>query len=244
MSLPNPLDSQAMLLALQTAPFLWLAVTAGCYLLAERLYTLSRHFPLLHPVLVSIVLIIVILRLGQVPYQTYFNGAQLYHWLLGTATVALAVPLFDNLQRVRALLLPLVVALIVGGLAGMLSALALGKLFGLTPDVLISFVPKSVTTPIAMALSQHAGGLPALTANVVILTGILGAMIAVPLLALAGVRGEIAQGFALGIAAHGVGTARAIQISPTAGAFAGLAMGLNGVLTSLTLALVLSLWPA
>ncbi|MBE9608600.1 LrgB family protein [Chitinilyticum litopenaei] len=233
-----------MLLALQTAPFLWLGVTAGCFLLAERLYARTRHFPLLHPVLVSIVLIVAILRLCGVPYQSYFSGAQLFHWLLGTATVALAVPLFDNLQRVRALLWPLLIALLIGGLAGMLSALALGKLFGLSPAVLVSFVPKSVTTPIAMALSQHAGGLPALTANVVILTGIFGAMIAVPLLSLFGVRSDIAQGFALGIAAHGVGTARAMQISPTAGAFAGLAMGLNGVLTSLTLALLLAFWPA
>ncbi len=244
MELLNPLDSDAMLLALRTAPFLWLGVTAACYLLAERLYERSGQFALLHPVLVSIALLMGILKASAVSYADYFQGAQLYHWLLGTATVALAVPLFDNLQRVRTLLWPLLLALLVGGLAGMLTALLFGKLFGLSPQVLVSFVPKSVTTPIAMALSQHAGGLPALTANVVILTGILGAMAVLPLLRLARIDSDIAGGFALGIAAHGVGTARAFQLSPTAGAFAGLAMGLNGVFTSLTLPALLRLWPA
>ncbi|KAF0811857.1 Inner membrane protein YohK [Andreprevotia sp. IGB-42] len=232
-----------MFAMLKSAPLLWLAVTGFAYLLAEKIYHRARHFPLLHPVLVSIALVAALLLLARVDYADYFVGARPLHWLLGPATVALAVPLFDNLQRVRSLLLPLTIALLVGGLVGIVSALGLAHLFGLSWPVQLSFAPKSVTTPIAMALSDHLGGLPALTANIVIITGVVGAVIVVPLLRWLKVDGDIERGFALGVAAHGVGTARAFQLSPTAGAFAGLAMGLNGIWTSLILPLVLAFWP-
>ncbi|SMC15994.1 TIGR00659 family protein [Andreprevotia lacus DSM 23236] len=237
------MNAAAWLAPLKAAPLLWLAVTAFAYLLAEKLYRHTRHFPLLHPVLVAIVLVAGLLLVLGVPYPDYFAGARPLHWLLGPATVALAVPLFDNLQRVRSLLAPLMIALLVGGVVGIVSALGLAHLFGLSWPVQLSFAPKSVTTPIAMALAEHLGGLPALTANVVIITGVVGAVAVVPLLRLLRVDGDVERGFALGVAAHGVGTARAFQLSPTAGAFAGLAMGLNGVWTSVVLPLVLAFWP-
>jgi predicted murein hydrolase (TIGR00659 family) len=193
-------------------------------------------------VLLSVLLLITLLHYARVPYPSYFAGAMPIHLLLGPATVALAIPLYANLQRVRDYLAPLLIALGIGSLVGIISGLLIGHALGLSPASLISIAPKSVTTPIAMALAQHAGGNVSLAAGFVILTGICGAVLAVPLFQLLRIDDEIAQGFALGIAAHGVGTSRALQMSETTGAFAGLAMGLNGVLTSLILPLVLSGW--
>ncbi|WP_255990138.1 LrgB family protein [Chitinolyticbacter albus] len=224
-------------------PALWLVVTAAVFLLADKAFRLTRHFPLCNPLLLTMAGLALALTLFQVPYADYFRGARPLHWLLGPATVALAVPLYLNLHHVRASLAPLTIALAVGGLTGIASALLLGQLFGLSAVSLISFAPKSVTTPIAMAISEHLGGLPALTANVVIVTGIFGAVIVAPMMRLLGVKDLMVQGFALGVAAHGLGTARAVQLSQTAGAFSGLAMGLNAVLTSLALPLILAVWP-
>ncbi|AOY00307.1 LrgB family protein [Jeongeupia sp. USM3] len=237
------MNFDAAFASLKAAPLLWLLVTGLAYLLAEKLYRKSGHNPLLHPVLVAIALIIAILGVARVPYPDYFSGARFFHLLLGPATVALAVPLYDNLQRVRSLLVPLSVSLFVGGVTGIVSALLLGRLFGLSWPVQVSFAPKSVTTPIAMALADKLGGLAPLTANLVIITGIVGAIIVVPLMRWLKVTGEIEQGLALGVAAHGVGTARGFQLSTTTGAFSGLAMGLNGVLTSIVLPVILAFWP-
>lgn len=227
-------------------PIIWLLLTLAAYVLSDSLHQACarrpRIQPWFHPVLVSVILLMSLLYLAQVPYETYFKGAMPIHLMLGPATVALAIPLYANLQRIHQYLLPIVIALIVGSLVGILSGLVIGHALGLSTQSLISIAPKSVTTPIAMALAQHAGGNVSLAAGVVILTGIFGAVLAVPLFQLLRIDDEIAQGFAMGIAAHGVGTSRAIQLSETTGAFAGLAMGLNGILTSLILSLVLGGW--
>lgn len=227
-------------------PAIWLAVTLAAFAVSDALHLRAAKFPLLHPllhpVLISVLMIIALLKLTGVNYKTYFDGAYPIHLLLGPATVALAVPLYANLQRIRDYIGPLFIALGVGSIVGILSGLLIGQILGLSAQSLISIAPKSVTTPIAMALAQHAGGNVSLAAGVVILTGICGAVLAVPLFKLLRIDHEVAQGFAMGIGAHGVGTSRAIQMSETTGAFAGLAMGLNGVLTSLILPLLLSCW--
>ena len=223
-------------------PATWIAVTGIAYLFANKLYKRAHCFPLLNPVLISVLMIIVLLKLTNVSYATYFNGAYPIHLLLGPATVGLAIPLYLNLAKMKAFFLPLVLALLVGSVVGMVSVLLIGSALGLDWQTILSFVPKSCTTPIAMALAQEHGGLPALTANAVIVAGVGGATLAIPLYQWFNIRHEVAQGFALGLASHGVGTARAFQISDTAGAFAGLAMGFNGVITALLLPLLLSLW--
>ncbi|UXY16252.1 LrgB family protein [Chitiniphilus purpureus] len=228
---------------LQTHPGLWLVITAAVYLLADKLHRSLHRLPLLNPVLLTVLALIGLLHATGVPYGDYFARVEAIHLLLGPATVALAVPLYLNLHQVRASLVPLSLALLVGGSVGIASALLLGRLFGLSAASLISFAPKSVTTPVAMALAEHLGGLPALAAGVVILTGMFGAVAGIPLLRWLRVHEPMVQGFALGVAAHGIGTARALQVSETAGAFAGLAMGLNAVLTSILLPLLLAIWP-
>jgi predicted murein hydrolase (TIGR00659 family) len=226
---------------LAQTPLLWLSITLIMYQLASVLYQRSGAFPLLNPVLVSVTLLVVLLRATGTPYQTYFDGAQFVHFLLGPATVALAVPLYSYIGRLRQMLVPLVGALLFGSVMGIVAAIWIGQLFGVSRVTLLSLAPKSITTPIAMGVSEQVGGLPSLTAVFVILTGILGAMLAKEVLALVRVRDNSVRGFAIGLSSHGIGTARAFQIHEEAGAFSGLAMGLNGAATALLVPLLVPL---
>jgi predicted murein hydrolase (TIGR00659 family) len=226
---------------LQTSPLLWLTLTVAVYALAAWLYGRSGSFPLLHPVLVAVVLIVALLRVTHVSYERYFEGAQFVHFLLGPATVALALPLYRHLGHVRRSLVPIVVAIAAGSFVAALSGMWIAHALGADTDVVLSIAPKSVTTPVAMAISQLLGGYPSLTAALVILTGIIGAVLAAPLFAIVRVRDERARGLALGTAAHGIGTARALQESQLAGAFAGLAMGVNALLSAVVLPLLVPL---
>jgi len=220
---------------LAASPLLWLAVTLCAYVAADWLYRRSRMHPLTNPVALAVAAIIAVLSAADVAYPIYFEGAQFVHFLLGPATVALAVPLHAQFARLRSMLGPLLIALAVGSVAAAGSAVAIGWALGGSPQVLMSLAPKSVTTPIAMGVAEKIGGLPSLTAVLVVSTGIIGAVIGRGLLALVGVRDDAATGFALGVAAHGIGTARAFQVSETAGAFSALGMGLNGMATALLL---------
>ena len=224
---------------LSASPLLWLTATLVAYQLAYWLFRRSGGHPLANPVAVAVLIIIATLTLTGTDYQTYFDGAQFVHFLLGPATVALAVPLHAQRERLRRMLLPLAVALIAGSAAAAASAMAIAWSLGGSTPTLLSLAPKSVTAPIAMGIAERIGGLPSLTAVLVVSTGIVGAVLGPPLLRALKVRDDAVAGFAIGVAAHGIGTARALQISVTAGAFAGLAMGLNGLLTALLLPLAL-----
>jgi predicted murein hydrolase (TIGR00659 family) len=226
---------------LARSSLMWLLVTLAVYQLADVLYQRLGGFPLLNPVLVAILLIVLILLVTGTPYRVYFDGAQFVHFLLGPATVALAVPMYNYFGRLREMLLPLLGALLVGSVVGILSAVGLGLLLGVSEVVILSLIPKSVTTPIAMGVSEQVGGLPSLTAVFVILTGILGAVMGKEALALVGLHDNSTRGFAIGLSSHGIGTARAFQIHEEAGAFSGLAMGLNGALTALLAPLLVRL---
>ena len=177
-------------------------------------------------------LVATLLRLSGTDYQTYFNGAQFVHFLLGPATVALAIPLYRNLALVRRNLVPMAAALIVG-------AVVVAAALGAPRIVLVSLAPKSVTAGVAMAVSEGLGGLPPLTAALVIATGIIGAIVVTPLMNAMGIRDYAARGFAAGLASHGIGTARAFMVDPVAGVFAGIAMGLNAVVTPIVVPLIL-----
>jgi putative effector of murein hydrolase len=160
------------------------------------------------------------------------------HFLLGPATVALGVPIYTHLGSVRRLFVPMMAAVVAGSVTAILSSVGIAWLAGADLLTLKSLASKSVTTPIAMAVTQQIGGLPSLTAVFVILTGIIGAVVVTPLFNALGVRDKQARGFAAGVAAHGIGTARAFQVSDVSGAFAGIAMALNGIMTALLLPLL------
>ncbi|WP_312518781.1 LrgB family protein [Massilia sp.] len=218
---------------LSASPLLGLTMTLCAYLVAQAIFVRWKGSPLANPVAISIVLIATVLWLSGMSYERYFAGAQFVHFLLGPATVALAVPLVRQLPRLRRSWLPLSLALTAGCVTAIVSAVAVAVLLGATPELAYTLGPKSATSPIAMAVSERMGGIPALTAALVIGTGIFGAIVSKYVFELLRIRADAARGFALGLAAHGVGTARAFQLSPEMGAFAGLAMGLNGALTAL-----------
>ncbi len=218
---------------LATTPLIWLTATICAYLVADGMARRLGHPPWANPVLLSVLLIAPVLLLTRTDYTTYFEGAQFIHFLLGPATVALALPLWDNRDTIRTSVAPIMLALLAGSIAAAGSAILLARAFGLPMEVLLSLAPKSTTAPVALGISEAVGGLPALTAVLVILTGIIGAMTVTPLMNLLKITDWRARGFAVGVAAHGIGTARAFQVNPVAGAYAGIAMALNALLTSL-----------
>lgn len=223
---------------LSETPLLWLTATLAAYVIGDAFAARCGRHPLASSVVVAAALLVAVLVLTDTPYPVYFEGAQFVHFLLGPATVSLAVPLWRNRVAVRRNLLPMAAALLAGCLTAIVSAVAIAWALGAPGEVLASLSTKSVTAPIAMALTDTIGGIPALAAVLVMLTGILGSVVVTPLMNALGIRDFAARGFAVGVASHGIGTARAFQVSEEAGTFAGIAMGLNGALTALVFAFV------
>ncbi|MEH3146405.1 MAG: LrgB family protein [Methylobacterium frigidaeris] len=231
----------ALWVFLSRSPLLWLTVTLLAYVIADRISAATGRHPLANPVLHAIWMIGVVLSATRTAYPVYFEGAQFVHFLLGPATVALAIPLYEHRVTVMRVLVPMLVALLVGSSVALGTAMATARLFGVPEGILVSLAPKSVTASVAMGISGALGGDPALTAVLVILTGIIGAILVTPLLNRLGIRDWRARGFAAGLAAHGIGTARAFQVSEVAGTFAGIAMGLNALLTAILVPVVVTL---
>ena len=212
---------------LSSGPLLWLTATLVAYLAADAIAARLQRRPLANPVLIAVLLVSLVLLASGTPFPAYFAGAQFVHFLLGPATVALAVPLVRHLAQVRRLLLPLLASLVVGSLTAIVSAVVLARALGLDGATIRALAPKSATAAIAMGTAEALGAEPALTAVFVILTGIAGAILVTPLMSLLRLKDAAAAGFAAGLASHGIGTARAFQIDPLAGTFAGIALGLN-----------------
>jgi putative effector of murein hydrolase len=219
---------------LREGPLLWLALTLFAYAIGDWAFRASGRRPVVNPVLIAMVLLSALLLATRTDYATYFQGAQFVHFLLGPATVALAVPLHANRRHILATAVPMAAALVAGSLVTMLTALGTGWALGLRDVSLLSLAPKAVTSPVAIGIAEKIGGAPGLTAALVILTGIFGAVIVTPFYNRLGVKDYRARGFATGAMCHGIGTARAFQVDPTAGAFAGIGMALNAVLTAIT----------
>lgn len=224
---------------LSTSPLFHLTLTLVAFQATSWVFEKGGRNPLLNPVLGAVVLVVAVLLLTKTDYATYFEGAQFVHFLLGPATVSLAIPLYRQWDKVRKSALAIGASLLTGSLVAILTAVGVTWLLGGSETLLASIAPKSTTAPVAMAISKDLGGLPSLTAVLVIVSGIFGAMFGPLLLNLIRVRDWSARGLAVGTASHGIGTARALQVNETAGAFSGLAMGLNAVATAL---LVPILW--
>ncbi len=219
-------------------PLAALTATLMAWLAAQRLHRLLGRHPLANPVLFAVALLAAGLLWSGVAYRDYFQGAQFVHFLLGPATVALAVPLYRQWQLVRQSALAAAASVVLGGVFAAASGVALAWMLDAAPEVTASLAPRSVTTPVAMGIAEQLGGLPSLTAAVVILSGIVGAALGPAVLDMVGVKDWRARGLAIGTAAHGIGTARALGVNATAGAFSGLAMGLNALATALFLPLL------
>jgi len=221
-------------------PLFGVAITLAVFQLAYAAYEKTR-WVFLQPVLVSMTLIVGILLLCGIDYDEYRISAQWLTLLLGPATVALAVPLYLNLRRIRELFGPIVITLLVAGVFATALGMALAWAFGADRMILMTLAPKSVTSPIAMLVAEQIGGVVALAAVFVMITGVLGAILGPELLRRFGVQHPAARGIALGLTAHAVGTAQALQESDECGAFAALAMSLMGVMTAVLLPLVVAL---
>lgn len=234
------LDFPAAWQALIHHPLFGLGITLGVYQLAVAGYERTRSM-LLQPVLFSMVVLVAILLLTGLDYAEYSASVSPLTLLLGPTTVALAVPLYLNLRRIRQLLMPILVTLLVGGVFATLFGVLLAWLLGAERLVLMTLAPKSVTSPIAMLVADEIGGVAALAAVFVMITGVLGAMFGPALLDLCRVRHPAARGMAMGMTAHAVGTSRALQEGEECGAFSALAMSLMGVATAVLLPLLVAL---
>ncbi|MFS4437110.1 LrgB family protein [Paracoccaceae bacterium GXU_MW_L88] len=226
---------------LLASPLFWITATLATFALGEWLHRKAKHSPLVNPVLISIVLIGVMLPLTGTDYDTYFDGAQFIHFLLGPATVALALPLYLHRDLIRRALIPMAVALTVGSTFSAVSGLLIAKWMGVDLVSTLSLVPKSATSPVAMPVAEIIGGSATLTAVFVILVGIVGAMLGPPLLSALGMTDPQSRGFSLGTIAGGIGTAKALQENEAAGAFASIGMGLGALLTALITPVVVAL---
>ena len=213
-----------------------LVLVVGIYLLSIKLH-LKIRFPLLNPVLITILVLIGLLVILDVPYATFKKSSQMINFLLGPSVVALGYILHKQIHYLKGNVVSVLTSITVGAVVGIASILLIGKLFGADQTLIASLAPKSVTTPIAMALSESNGGIPALTAVVVVVAGVMGSIIAPPIMNWLGIKSPIAKGIALGASSHGVGTATAIQMGAIEGALSGLAIGIMGTITSLLLPL-------
>ena len=226
------------LIPLAASPLLWIVLTLAVFEFADLVSRRTNRHPLAHPVLLSVPVIAAVLFATHTPYHHYAEGTAMLTFLLGPATVALAVPLWRNWSLVRRSAKPVLGALAAGSITAIGSVVAIAWALGAPPAILASVAPRAATTPVAIAVAAGIGGTPSLAAVAVLISGILGAMIATPLLDRLGVTDPRARGFAAGVTAHGLGTARAFQVSETAGTFAGMAMALNAAMTAMLLTLV------
>ena len=226
---------------LQAEPLFWLTLTIGSYLIGDYLYKRSKLFPLVNPVAISIFIVSLVLINLDISYERYFDGAKFIHFMLGPATVALAIPIYRQLRLIQKETLSIFVSLITGSLIAIISTFFLCVIFKIDDQVLFSMLPKSATAPIAMGISDLIGGIPSLTAIITVLTGIVGASFGTFALDFLKLKDMSARGFGLGLASHGIGTARAMSRNETAGVFAALALGLNGIATAILVPLLFKL---
>lgn len=220
---------------LSGSPLFALLITLLAYQIGLFLYQFFNRNPIANPVGVAVIIVAIIISLIDMPYADYFKGAQFVHFLLGTATVSLAVPIYKGLQSVKGRILPLLLSLLGGGLTSILSAVGIAKLLGADEEIVRSLYAKSITAPIGMGVAQTIGASPTLTAVFAVVTGILGAVLARYILDLFKLKLWWERGFVIGIGAHGIGTSRAFSVHPEAGAYASLAMGLHGILGAIVI---------
>jgi putative effector of murein hydrolase len=227
------IDVNGGLAAIFQGTIFWLPCTLAIYALSIFLFRCSGKSPILNPTLLTIFGVALVLLASGVSYETYFRNVAILHYLLGTAVVALAIPLYRNLERLRGCGLGMACALVAGSFASILVGLAVAIVAGLSTSTILSLAPKSATAAVSIEISSLIGGAPAVTATLTILTGIIGAIAGPYVLNLGGIYAPEARGFALGVASHGIATARAFTESEVTGSFAGLGMALNAVLTAL-----------
>ncbi len=229
-----------MMTALFTNQYFLLALTFGIYA-GARLLQKRTGWILINPILVSIALIILFLIGFNIPYETYQESGKMIEFWLKPAVVALGVPLYLQLSQIKKQLVPILLSQMVGCVVGIISVVITAQLLGASHVVVISLAAKSVTTPIAMEVTQAVGGIPSLTAAIVVITGLIGAVTGFKVMTVGRVNNPMARGLSLGAASHALGTSAAMERDPFVGAYASLGLTLNGILTALLTPSVLEL---
>ena len=226
---------------LQTTPLLGLACTLLAWQAAVVISDRLGNNPFANPMLISIAMLAGLLLATHTPYSAYFEGGQYVQFLLGSATVALAVPMYANLRQIRRTAPAIIPAILAGSLTAAASAMLIARAMGASRAVVLSLGPKSVTTPIAMGIAEQIGGVPSLAAVFVLLTGLTAILIGPVVMRVVRIDDWRAHGLGAGTAGHGLATARVLLMNETAGAFGGLAIGLNGVVTAVLVPLLATL---
>ena len=226
---------------LQAEPLFWLTLTIGSYIISDSIYRKFNLFPLLNPVAISVLLVSIILISFDIKYERYFEGAKFIHFLLGPVTVALAIPIYRKWHLIILNSKAIFISLIIGSVFAILVTYILSIQFEIQKELILSLLPRSVTAPIAMGISEIIGGIPSLTAIITIITGVIGASLGVFVFDLIKLKRMEARGFSLGLASHGIGTARAMSRDKNAGVFAAVGMGLSGLTTSILVPLFLKI---
>jgi len=227
---------------LSGSPLFALFITLAAYQIGLWIYKSTKQNPLANPVAIAIILVATVIQSIDMPYSSYFEGAQFIHFLLGSATVSLAIPIYRGLSSLKGRSIPLLFSLIAGGLVSIFSAVNIAKLLGADVSITGAMYPKSVTAPIAMGIAERIGVSPTLTAIFAVATGILGAILAPFVLNALNMKHWWQRGFAIGIGAHGIGTSRAFSIHHEAGTYASLAMGMNGVISAVAIPIIYHLF--
>ena len=227
---------------LSGSPLFALFITLAAYQIGLWVYKSTKQNPLANPVAIAIILVATVIQSIDMPYSSYFEGAQFINFLLGSATVSLAIPIYRGLSSLKGRSIPLIFSLIAGGLVSIFSAVNIASLLGAGSSITGAMYPKSVTAPIAMGIAERIGVSPTLTAIFAVATGILGAILAPFVLNALGMKEWWQRGFAIGIGAHGIGTSRAFSIHPEAGTYASLAMGMNGVISAVAIPIIYHLF--
>ncbi|WP_108823148.1 LrgB family protein [Dysgonomonas sp. Marseille-P4361] len=209
----------------------------GSYLLGQWIFKKTR-IPLLHPLIIAIGIIIVFLKIADISYETFDEGSRFVSFMLGPSVVALGYVLYEQLDYLKGNVLSILTSIFIGSIVGILSVIILARITGADEVLIYSLEPKSVTSPIAMSISQQSGGNVSLTAIIVLFCGIFGSIIGPPVLRLLGIKSSVAKGLAMGASAHGIGTAKAMEMGMIEGALSGLAIGLMGVMTALLIPII------
>lgn len=233
------MNIDALIDYISNSTLIWLILTLGSFKLGIIVYEKFNKHTLLQPIIISYIIIMSVLFITGVSYEEYFKGVEIIHFFLGPATVALALPLYNNLKYIKSLFLPIMITLVIAGVFSILIAVLLLWVLDANMPTILSMTTKSITAPIAIITSEQIGAIPSLAVGFVIITGIIGALLGTFIFKVIKIKHDTSKGFALGVVSHGIGTARAIEISQKAAAFSALAMGLSGIFTAVFLPLII-----
>lgn len=226
---------------INSTPLTWIILTLASFKLGIMVYEKFNKHTLLQPIVIAYIIIMSVILYTNTSYEQYFESVKIIHFFLGPATVALALPLYNNLKYIKQLFIPIMITLVTAGTFSIVIAVFLLWILDAQLATILSMTTKSITAPIAIITSEQIGAIPSLAVGFVIITGIIGALLGTMIFKIVKVKHETSKGFALGLISHGIGTARAVEIGEKAAAFSALAMGLSGIFTAIFLPLIISI---